>query len=103
MISKVWFNSQELVGQLRFHYGMERDDSVETDWNRARLSSIKVGMDLNGLVEVPMRWSMTWTFFDDGMPNTVFKKTVFERWMSYLPGIWVGAKPRLKNPTTIYC
>ena len=72
-------DSQELVGQLRFHCGMERDDSVEMDWNRARLSSMKVGMELNVLVEVPMRWSMTWTFFDDGMPKYLYikKKTIF--------------------------
>jgi hypothetical protein len=62
-------DSQELVGQLRFHCVMEQDDSVEKDWNRARVSSMKVGMELNDLVEVPMRWSMTWTIFDDGMPN----------------------------------
>ena len=69
-------DSQELVGQLRFHCVMEQDDSVEKDWNRARVSSmnLKVGMELNGLVEVPMRWLMTWTIFDDGMPNICMSK-----------------------------
>ena len=67
-------DSQELVGQLQFHCGMEQDDSVEMDWNRAPLSLVKVSMELNGLVEVPMRWSMTWTFFDDGMPNNCSSK-----------------------------
>ena len=73
-------DSQELAGQLRFHCGMERDGSVEMDWNQARLSSMKVGMKLNGLVEVPMRWSMSWTFFDDEMPNTFISTSQhFER------------------------
>ena len=81
---------------------MERDDSVEMDWNRARLSSMKVCMELNVLVEVPMRWLMTWTFFDDGMPKYLYikkKDSILKSRMSNLPGIWVGAKPRLKNPT----
>lgn len=72
-------DSQELAGQLRFHCGMERDGSVEMDWNRARLSLMKVSMELNGLVEVPMRWSMTWTFFDDVMPNTCISTSILKR------------------------
>ena len=75
-ISVNQMDSQELVGQRRFHCVMEQDDSVEKDWNRARASSmnLKVGMELNGLVEVPMRWLMTWTIFDDGMPNICMSK-----------------------------
>jgi hypothetical protein len=53
---------------------MEQDGSVEMDWNRARVNSIKVGMEPNDLVEMPMRWWMTSTFFDDGMPNTCISK-----------------------------
>jgi len=58
---------------------MERDGSVERDWNRARLGSRKVGIEQNDLVEVPMRWLMTWTFFDDGMPTACISKvSIFE-------------------------
>jgi invasion protein IalB len=54
-ISVYQIDSQELAGQLQFHCGMEQDGSVEIDWNQAQLSSMKVGMKLNDLDEVPMR------------------------------------------------
>lgn len=48
-------NPQGLAGQLQFHCGMERDGSVEMDWILAQPSSVKVSIELNGHVEVPMK------------------------------------------------
>jgi hypothetical protein len=77
-INAYWADSQELAGQLQFHCEMERDGIVKMGWDRARVSSMKVGIELNGLVEAPMRWLMPWTFLDDGMANTwISKKSVF--------------------------
>ena len=77
-INAYWADSQELAGQLQFHCEMERDGIVKMGWDQAWVSSMKVGIELNGLVEVPMRWLMPWTFLDDGMANTwISKKSVF--------------------------